>query len=253
MLSAPQPQLSMMSTSTSLSDTITHNGTHVLLVEDDPNLGSVLQEFLELKGFTVVRVEDGLAGIQRSQVEQFGLCILDIMLPKRDGFAVARELRAMNNNVPIIFLTARSRVEDKVEGFSAGGDDYLTKPFSMEELMMRIKAVLRRSRESQGLEGDPNHFRIGRYQFDYQKRILNLDDSQHTLTSREADLLRLLAQHLNSVVRRDIALKQIWGDDSYFNARSMDVFISKLRKYLSADEQVRLMNVHGIGYKLLVG
>jgi DNA-binding response OmpR family regulator len=235
----------------------------ILLVEDDPNLGSVLQDFLEMKGCTVQRCEDGLAGLQaamksseKSNGAEHTLFIFDIMLPKKDGFTLAREVRQFNTHTPIIFLTARGRVEDKIEGFQAGCDDYLAKPFSMEELVMRIKAVLRRTQEGAQHSAVPaaeELFALGTLQFDYPKRILKTPAEELTLTTREADLLKLLAQNLGSIVRRDLALKLIWGDDSYFNARSMDVFISKLRKYLAADPAIKLMNVHGTGYKLLIG
>lgn len=239
---------------------------HILLVEDDPNLGSVLQDFLEMKGCTVQRCEDGQAGLQAALQYKEGaskgtsngthtLYIFDIMLPKKDGFTLAREVRQFNTHTPIIFLTARGRVEDKIEGFQAGCDDYLAKPFSMEELMLRIKAVLRRTQEgNQHTSAGPEEvFALGTLSFDYARRILKTPAEELTLTTREADLLKLLAQNLGSVVRRDLALKLIWGDDSYFNARSMDVFISKLRKYLAADATIKLMNVHGTGYKLLIG
>ena len=230
--------------------------THILLVEDDPNLGSVLQEYLEMKGFNVTRAHDGFEGLDAMPRGPYGLIILDIMMPKKDGFTLAREIRQMGNQTPIIFLTARGRLEDKVEGFQAGADDYLTKPFSMEELMLRVKAVLRRA--SPNAKGDTpgDLLHIGNYTFEYPRRLLRLEtptQKEQNLTSREAELLYLLGSNLNNVVRRDLALKQIWGDDSYFNARSMDVFISKLRKYLADDPNVRLMNVHGIGYKMLVG
>ncbi len=230
--------------------------THILLVEDDPNLGSVLQEYLEMKGFSVTRAHDGSEGLEAIPKGPYGLIILDIMMPKKDGFTLAREIRQMGNQTPIIFLTARGRLEDKVEGFQAGGDDYLTKPFSMEELMLRVKAVLRRATPGGKGDGPGEVISIGHYSFDYPKRLLRLEGDtprEQSLTSREAELLYLLGSNLNNVVRRDLALKQIWGDDSYFNARSMDVFISKLRKYLADDPSVRLMNVHGIGYKMLVG
>lgn len=224
----------------------------VLLVEDDPNLGSVLEEFLELKGYSVLRVTDGEAALATARGELFDICVLDVMLPKKDGFEVARGLRQLSKEMPIIYLTARGRIEDKAQGFEAGGDDYLTKPFSMEELILRVQALLRRTAKNGATGQGQEVFNFGGFTFNYAKRTLTLGGKESTLTSREADLLRLLAQHLGTVVRREVALKLIWGDDSYFNARSMDVFISKLRKYLTDDPRVRLMNVHGVGYKLLV-
>jgi DNA-binding response OmpR family regulator len=243
-----------MTTPANTTETLT--ATRILLVEDDPNLGAVLQEYLELKGFNVTRAHDGNEGLDAMNKGPYGLIILDIMMPKKDGFTLAREIRQMGNQTPVIFLTARGRLEDKVEGFHAGGDDYLTKPFSMEELMLRIKAVLKRTTSGANSDGPGDVLAIGHYTFDYPKRLLRIDTpspKEQNLTSREAELLYLLGSNLNNVVRRDLALKQIWGDDSYFNARSMDVFISKLRKYLADDTSVRLMNVHGIGYKMLVG
>lgn len=230
-----------------------HQPVSVLLVEDDPNLGAVLQEFLELKSYNVTLVTDGDAALDSIQSGTYDICVLDVMLPKRSGFEVAREVRRFNQEMPIIYLTARGKIEDKAEGYAAGGDDYLTKPFSMDELLLRMQAVLRRSVSSThgGYTGEAL-FTFGGFTFNYPTRALVLAGKENVLTSREADLLFLLVQHLGSVVRREDALKQIWGDDSYFNARSMDVFISKLRKYLNDDPRVRLMNVHGVGYKLLV-
>lgn len=223
----------------------------VLVVEDDPNLGAVLQEFLELKGYSVTLATDGDAAVDLLRKQVFDIAVLDVMLPKRDGFEVARLVRQFNQEMPIIYLTARGKIEDKSEGYAAGGDDYLTKPFSMEELMLRIQAVLRRTVTGNHTLGE-EIYSFGAFTFNYPTRTLILAGKESTLTSREADLLCLLAKHLGTVVRRELALKQIWGDDSYFNARSMDVFISKLRKYLADDPRVRLMNVHGVGYKLLV-
>lgn len=230
----------------------TNPKTRILLVEDDKNLGSVLQEFLELKGFEVSRCEDGASALVRSQESPYALYILDIMMPKKDGFTLARDLRGMNDQTPIIFLTARGRLEDKVEGYQAGCDDYLTKPFSMEELMLRISAVMRRATPDDQGQTTRERFQLGGVTFDYAHRTIHIGTHQQTLTSREADLLRLFAQHTNAVVKRELALKLIWGDDSYFNARSMDVFISKLRKYLGDGNGASLQNVHGIGYKLQV-
>jgi DNA-binding response OmpR family regulator len=226
----------------------------ILLAEDDPNLGRILREYLEVKGFDAALHTDGAAALAAFELGTWDLCILDVMLPKQDGFAVARAIRRHDQQVPILFLTARGSLDDKYEGFSIGGDDYLTKPFSMEELLLRIRALLRRAVAANGPTSDTpsSRFTLGAYVFDYPTRELLHDGQVQRLTSREAELLRLLCQQQGEVLRRETALRLIWGDDSYFNARSMDVFITKLRKYLKADPHIELMNVHGMGYKLLV-
>ncbi|HHG86543.1 MAG TPA: response regulator transcription factor, partial [Bacteroidetes bacterium] len=182
---------------------------------------------------------------------EYDLCILDVMMPRKDGFAVAQEIRKQNTEIPILFLTARNLLADKMQGFGLGGDDYLTKPFSMEELLLRIKALLRRRQGSAAAQA-VSQFQLGKFSFDYVTRQLQWDDGAKRLTSREAELLRLLCLNMNQVLKRQDALLSIWGDDSYFNARSMDVFITKLRKYLKADPALEIMNVHGMGYKLIV-
>lgn len=227
------------------------NATSILLVEDDPNLGMVLQEFLELKNYNVVLSSDGEDGLRQFHAIQPHLCVLDVMLPKKDGFELAREIRKENNNTPIIFLTAKSMKEDKIEGFTAGADDYVTKPFSAEELLFRIQAVLRRCMPEGDEQYDCN-FTFGKYTFDYHQRLLQSPELHQTLTGREADLLLMLCEHKNTVLRRETALKKIWGDDSYFNGRSMDVFITRLRKYLRSDISLEIVNIHGVGYKFNV-
>lgn len=231
----------------------------LLLVEDDPNLGEILAEFLTVKGNEVTRATDGEMGLNAWRNGKFDVCILDVMLPKKDGFDLARDIRKVDQQVPILFLTAKNMIEAKAEGFGLGGDDYLTKPFSVEELLLRIKALLRRS-SSSPTDGQPTTvtsekevFKIGEFTFDFTYRELKHHNEVKRITSREADLLRMLCQHQNQILKREDALKQIWGDDSYFNARSMDVFITKLRKYLKDDPKIEIMNVHGTGYKLLVG
>lgn len=226
----------------------------ILLAEDDPNLGRILEEYLAVKGFAPSRYTDGAAALAAFELGNWELCILDVMLPKQDGFSVARAIRRHDQQVPILFLTARGSLDDKYEGFSIGGDDYLTKPFSMEELLLRIRALLRRAAvpAAHAEEGAAGRFQLGRYVFDYPTRDLLLDGQVQRLTSREAELLRLLCQQQGEVLRRETALRLIWGDDSYFNARSMDVFVTKLRKYLKADPNIELMNVHGMGFKLVV-
>lgn len=228
------------------------NSANILLIEDDPNLGLILQESLQLQGFEVELCTDGEEGKTAFLQNQFDLCLLDVMLPKKDGFTLAGEIRKINQDIPIIFLTAKSLKEDRVEGFKIGGDDYITKPFSMEELLLRIQAVLKRSRHST-VEENQKMFSIGDYEFDAEKQILRNENKDQKLTHKEAELLRLLCLHKNAIMDRDLALKLIWGDDNFFNGRSMDVFITKLRKYLKEDSRIQIVNVHGKGFKLVVG
>ncbi|MDB5241110.1 MAG: transcriptional regulator [Spirosoma sp.] len=228
--------------------------TTILLVEDDPNLGQLVQEFLTMKGYATDRATDGNQGMQQFMAGQYDLCIFDVMMPKKDGFTLAKEVRMAGRDVPIIFLTAKSMQEDAIQGFRAGADDYITKPFSMEELLLRIQAILRRYQRSSEI-AEPTTYRIGSLTFDYQHQMLNYDGNgaqPQKLTSKESELLKLLSQNLNQPVSRTFALKMVWGDDSYFNARSMDVYVTKLRKYLKPDPAVQLVNVHGEGFKLVV-
>lgn len=230
----------------------TDNPARILLVEDDPNLGEVLREFLELKGaFDVDLFKDGLAGWAAFQNAEYDLCVLDVMLPKEDGFSLARRIRARNSSVPLIFLTAKSMKEDKVEGFTIGADDYITKPFSIEELLLRVHAILRRTRMYNPAESSESTFNIGRYEFDSETRELKFNDEVRTISARESELLAMLCSAMNSTVKREEALERIWGENTYFNARSMDVYITKLRKLLKDDESLRILNVHGIGFKLM--
>ncbi len=222
--------------------------TKILLVEDDPNLGTILQDYLRVKGFEPELCRDGRLGLTAFQRETYDLCLLDVMLPKLDGFELAREIRQLNARVPIIFLTAKAMKEDTIVGLKLGADDYLTKPFSMEELLLRIQAVLRRT---QPPEPEQRLFTFGSFAFDYDQRLLTQGEGSEKLTSKEAELLKLLAQHVGQTVDRTRALKLIWQDDSYFNARSMDVYIAKLRKYLKPDEDVQILTVHGQGFKLV--
>ncbi len=221
----------------------------VLLAEDDKNLGTILKAYLEAKGYETDLSTDGREALEKFKRSEFGFCILDIMMPVMDGFTLAAEIRKLDRKVPLLFLTAKSMQDDKMHGFELGADDYLTKPFSMEELLMRMKAILRRSAEDRI---KPTVFTIGKFVFDYNRQWLTIDSEEHKLTSKEAELLRLLCENMNRVLDRSVALNKIWFDDSYFNARSMDVYITKLRKYLKSDESVELMNVHGIGFKLVV-
>ena len=224
----------------------------ILLLEDDRNLGFILQEHLELEGYSVTLCTNGEEGSKAFRTCRYDLCLVDVMMPKKDGFAFARELRKTDQHTPLIFLTAKSLKEDRIVGFKIGCDDYVTKPFSMEELMLRIRAVLKRVKPA----AEPGPFTgpvtIGKYLFDHGRQMLQLKDEKKKLTSREADLLRLLCTHLNNVLERDEALRTLWGSDSFFNGRSMDVFISRLRKYLQKDKNVEILNVHGKGFKLVV-
>ena len=221
----------------------------ILLCEDDENLGMLLREYLQAKGYSAELCPDGEAGYRAFMKTKFDICVLDVMMPKKDGFTLAQEIRQANAEIPIIFLTAKTLKEDILEGFKIGADDYITKPFSMEELVFRIEAILRRVRGKKNKER--THYKIGSFNFDTQKQILARGDSQTKLTTKESELLTLLCAHANEILQRDYALKTIWIDDNYFNARSMDVYITKLRKHLKADENVEIINIHGKGYKLI--
>jgi DNA-binding response OmpR family regulator len=223
----------------------------ILLAEDDTNLGNLLSDYLKAKGYHTVLAANGEEAFNLFAKGSYNLCLLDVMMPVKDGFTVAKEIRKINAKIPIIFLTAKSMKEDTLEGFQAGADDYMTKPFSMEELLARITAVLRRS-IGDNEEQEKTHFAIGRYAFDYQKRTLSNEGESQKLTSKENDLLRLLCLNEGKVLERTYALKAIWEDDNYFNARSMDVYIAKLRKHLKDDESIEIMNVHGRGFRFMI-
>lgn len=222
----------------------------ILLVEDDKNLGIVTRDFLEISGYQVILKEDGKEGLKEFRNGTYDLVLLDIMLPLLDGFSVAEEIRKTDCETPFIFLTAKTLKEDKLKGFRIGADDYITKPFSTEELKLRIDAVLRRSKRSN--EQRPLIFSIGRYTFDYANHNLSFAEEARQLTRREAELLRLLCINMNNVLRRDLALKTIWGEDDYFMGRSMDVYITKLRKMLGGDPSVSIVNIHNTGFRLEV-
>ena len=222
----------------------------ILLCEDDENLGMLLREYLQAKDYDADLYSDGEAGYKAFLKGNYDLCVLDVMMPKKDGFTLAQEIRAMNADVPIIFLTAKSLKEDILEGFKIGADDYITKPFSMEELVFRIEAILRRVRGKKSKES--SMYKIGRFTFDTQKQLLTIDGQQTKLTTKESELLSLLCAHSNEILQRDFALKTIWIDDNYFNARSMDVYITKLRKHLKEDPSIEIINIHGKGYKLII-
>lgn len=225
--------------------------TRILLAEDDPNLGSLLREYLEAKGFETILCVDGDKAFKTFAKEQFDFVILDVMMPIKDGFTVAKEIRMVNKKIPIIFLTAKDMKEDTLKGFGVGADDYITKPFSMEELVMRINAILRRSDGQSNLD-EPQIFDLGRFTFDFDRQILKSDDSETKLTTKENELLHLLCLNMNGVLQRNYALNAIWGDDNYFNGRSMDVYIAKLRKLLKPDPDIEIINIHGKGFKLMV-
>jgi two-component system, OmpR family, response regulator len=222
----------------------------ILLVEDDHNLGPLLKNYLTLKDYDAILAIDGAQGLKNFKKGKFSLCILDVMMPQLDGFTLAKEIRVIDPDVPVIFLTAKNLKEDIIEGFRSGADDYLTKPFSMEELVYRIEAILRRSGKREP-ETKQQTYILGEFTFDTMKQLLLRGDQTIKLTTKESELLELLCSHKNEILERNFALKAIWADDNYFNARSMDVYITKLRKYLKKDPTVEILNIHGKGYKLL--
>ena len=224
----------------------------LLIVEDDPNLGQILSEYLGIKGFDTTLCKDGEEGLNSFKKNHFDLCILDIMMPKKDGFTLAEEIRSRDKQVPIIFLTAKSMKEDTIKGLKIGADDYMTKPFSMEELLLRIQAVMRRIKSGKPETGANGIFEFGKFKFDNNKQQLETDGKITKLTTKESALLKLLVQRKNDTLTRTEALMSVWGDDSYFNARSMDVYITKLRKLLKEDASMQIMTVHGEGFKLIL-
>jgi DNA-binding response OmpR family regulator len=224
----------------------------ILLVEDDFNLGFVIQDNLKSEGYVVHLMKDGKEGLQQFNREDYDLCLLDVMLPKKDGFSLAEDIRKIDQEVPIVFLTAKSMTEDKISGFKSGADDYITKPFSNEEFLLRIKAILKRTGRLGTSNDQDRTFKIGDFSFDYSDFQLAHNDSVTKLTKKEADILKLLCEHQGKVLERELVANLVWGDDSYFVGRSMDVFITRLRKYLSADKKVSINNVHGVGFKLVV-
>lgn len=223
---------------------------NILLCEDDENLGMLLREYLQAKGYNAELCPDGEVGYKAFIKGKYDICIFDVMMPKKDGFTLAKEIRLINAEVPIMFLTAKNLKDDVFEGFKIGADDYITKPFSMEELTLRMEAILRRIRGKKSRE--VTVFDIGKFNFDSKKQILAIGDKATKLTTKESELLALLCAHQNEILQRDFALKSIWIDDNYFNARSMDVYITKLRKHLKDDPSVEIINIHGKGYKLIV-
>jgi DNA-binding response OmpR family regulator len=224
---------------------------NVLLAEDDENLGKLLHTYLKTKGFEVDLARNGKIAFERFNSSTYNFCIFDVMMPEMDGFTLAKEIREIDKKVPILFLTAKSMKDDKLQGFSVGADDYLTKPFSMEELLARITAILRRS-ESNNEKTVNEELFIGKIKYEPELRLLHLEEGVKKLTTKENQLLQLLVKNENEILDRQATLRAIWGDDNYFNGRSMDVYIAKLRKLLREDEAIEIMNVHGKGFKFLI-
>jgi len=223
----------------------------ILLVEDDPSLGMLMKDFLGMEGFDVVLAKDGVEGLSIYTTDSFDLCILDVMMPLMDGFTLARKIRKKNTEVPIIFLTAKSLKEDKLNGFDLGGDDYITKPFDEDELVRRINAVLKRSFKV--VEEEVCKCKIGKFDFDHSNLELSIDGKLSRITKKEADVLTLLCNSRNSLVKREEILLKVWGENDYFMGRSLDVFITKLRKHLKPDPAIKIENVHGVGFILTDG
>lgn len=222
----------------------------VLLVEDDVNLGNLLQDSLEIKSYDVVLKRNGEDAFNDFKVNKYDMCILDVMMPKKDGFTLAKDIRRLNTNVPIIFLTAKALKEDTIEGLKLGADDYITKPFSMEELTLRMDNIFKRLPRTE--VSNQNKFKIGKFDFDNTLRTLRVDDKETKLTTKESELLKMLSIYIDRVLEREVALNAVWGTDSYFAGRSMDVYIAKLRKYLKEDSNVEILNIHGTGFKMIV-
>ncbi len=227
------------------------NKTKVLVVEDDENLGKMLSDYLLVKGYNVTLAKDGELGFKAFVEDEFDICLLDVMMPKKDGFTLAKEIKAIKSKTPIIFLTAKSMEDDVKEGFTSGADDYIAKPFSMEVLLMRISAVLRRVNNADEEKKTQKEFSIKNFTFYPEKRIINNGIEDKKLTSKENELLKLLCIYKGEIVDRNDALNMIWGDDNYFNSRSMDVYVTKLRKIFKEDDGIQILNSHGKGFKLL--
>ncbi len=232
------------------------NEKRILLVEDDQNFGDVLRSYLEMHEYEVDLAQDGEEGLMKYNKGNYALCILDVMMPKKDGFTLAKEIREKDTDIPLIFLTAKSLKEDVLEGFKIGADDYITKPFNSEELLLRVQAILRRAGGKEDPQEDVKEFTLGDYHFNYPLRILTYKNAQgetskENLSPKEAHLLRLFCIYKNNVLERSVALTKIWGEDNYFTARSMDVFVTKLRKYLKKDEKLEIVNIHGNGFRLI--
>ena len=230
------------------------NRKKILIVEDDPNFGSILRDYLSLNDYHIILAKNGIEGFEKFKKEDFDLCILDVMMPYKDGFTLAKEIREKNEAVPLIFLTAKSLKEDVLKGFKIGADDYLTKPFDSEVLLAKVKAILNRTMAyTKEVDSEEYQFTIGTFAFNSKLRFLTHQDKEQVkLSPKENQLLRLLALHINDLMPRELALNKIWRDDNYFTSRSMDVYIAKLRKYLSKDPKVKILNIHGEGFRLVV-
>jgi DNA-binding response OmpR family regulator len=225
----------------------------ILLVEDDPNFGTVLKDYLLMNDFDVTHAKNGMEGFEKFKKDNYDLCILDVMMPYKDGFTLAKEIREKNEEVPIIFLTAKAMKEDVLRGYKVGADDYLNKPFDSEVLLMKIKAIMQRKNQDSVADSKEFEFEIGNFRLNSKLRFLSVGDNDPVkLSPKENELLRLLALHLNDLMPRELALTKIWRDDNYFTSRSMDVYIAKLRKYLKEDDNVEIVNIHGEGFRLLV-
>jgi two-component system, OmpR family, response regulator len=222
----------------------------ILLCEDDQNLGNVLKNYLELNDYDVILERDGRLGLAAFQREKFDICLLDIMMPHMDGFKLAEEIRDIDPDVPLFFLSAKTMKEDIIQGYKLGADDYITKPFDSEVLLMKIKAILKRN-EEQNRENENAEYDLGNYHFNPRLRELDSGGSKVTLSPKENDLLKMLSEYKNDLLPREQALKKIWGSDTYFNGRSMDVYIAKLRKYLKEDPSIEIVNIHGNGFRLV--
>ncbi len=223
----------------------------ILLAEDDSNLGMVLKNYLELNDFEVELCRDGILALAAFKRENFDLCLLDIMMPNMDGFTLAEEIRDIDPEVPLFFISARSMKDDIIQGYKLGADDYITKPFDSELLLLKIKAILKRNQELHNKEDETDEFDLGGFHFNARLRTLESDDETKTLSPKENELLRMLCEYKNDLLPRELALKRIWGSDTYFNGRSMDVYIAKLRKYLKVDSKVEIVNIHGNGFRLV--
>ncbi|MDB9886365.1 response regulator transcription factor [Flavobacteriaceae bacterium] len=229
------------------------NNRRILLVEDDPNFGSILKEYLMINSYDVTLAKNGIEGFEKFKKEDFDLCLLDVMMPYKDGFTLAKEIREKNESIPLIFLTAKTMKEDVLKGFKIGADDYLAKPFDSEVLLAKIKSILSRRVVSVSTESDEMEFTIGDFNLNSKLRLLSFRNGEPTkLSPKESQLLRLLALHINDLLPREKALNKIWHDDNYFTSRSMDVYIAKLRKYLKQDSKVEILNIHGEGFRLVV-
>ncbi len=225
---------------------------HILLVEDDPNFGLVLKDYLTLNDFDVTLAKDGIDGLIEFKNSTFDLCILDVMMPRKDGFSLAKDIRAINDDVPIIFLTAKTLKEDVLKGYQVGADDYLNKPFDSEVLLYKIKAIIQRKDSEKGTEEEVTEFMIGDFKFNSKLRHLTYkDETPIKISPKESKLLKMLIAHKNDLMPRELALTKIWREESYFTSRSMDVYIAKLRKYLKKDEKLEIVNIHGEGFRLI--